>query len=116
MMKFRVVGATALVGLFSLAAVTLGANEMTLTGKVGDAMCGVKHMMADEVACTEACVKKGADYALIVNDKAYTLKTTDAKVKADLGKLAGKLAEIKGDVNGNTIMVASVKMGMMPKK
>jgi hypothetical protein len=105
-----------LVGLCAFGGVTLGANEMTLMGKVGDAMCGVKHMMADEAACTEACVKKGADYALIVNDKVYTLKTSDAKMKAELGKLAGKMAEIKGDVNGTTLTVASVKMGMAPKK
>ena len=31
---------------------------MTLSGKVGDAMYGVKHMMADETAYCEACVMK----------------------------------------------------------
>jgi hypothetical protein len=97
--------------LFAVGGATLGADETTLTGKVGDAMCGVKHAMADEVACTDACVKKGSDYALIVDNKAYTLKTSDGKVKADLAKLAGKLAEVKGDVNGNVVTVASVKAG-----
>jgi hypothetical protein len=102
--------------LFAFGGATLGAAEMTLTGKVGDAMCGVKHAMADEVACTDACVKKGSDYALIVDNKAYTLKTSDATMKADLGKLAGKLAEVKGDVNGNVVTVTSVKAGTASTK
>ena len=51
---------------------------------------------------------------LIVKDKAYTLKATTEQ-KTELDKLAGKMAEIAGDVNGNTIMVKSVKMGMMKK-
>jgi hypothetical protein len=38
---------------------TLNAKEATLTGKVGDAMCGMKHLMADEAGCTRGCVKKG---------------------------------------------------------
>ena len=33
-------------GLFALSGSTLRAAEMTLSGKVGDAMYGVKHMMA----------------------------------------------------------------------
>ena len=89
---------------------TLGAADMKLTGTVGDAMCGVKHMMKDAVACTQGCVKKGSDYALIVKDKAYTLKTSDAKARAELAKLAGKMATIVGDVTGDTITVSSVMM------
>lgn len=87
---------------------TVSAKETTLTGKVGDAMCGAKHMMADnEAMCTGECVKKGSDYALIVGDKVYTLKASDA-LEADLAKLAGKSATIKGDENGGTVQVASV--------
>jgi hypothetical protein len=74
----------------------LGAAETTLTGTVGDAMCGVKHMMENSAGCTEGCVKKGSDYALIVKDKAYTLKATD-KIKGALAQLAGKPATVTGD-------------------
>ena len=35
--------------------------------------------------------------------------------KAELDKLAGKLAEVMGDVTGTTVMVKSVKMGMAKK-
>jgi hypothetical protein len=93
---------------------TLAAAEMTLTGTVGDAMCGAKHMIKDDVACTKGCVKKGSDYALIVEGKAYTLKASDAQ-KVELDKLAGHLAMVTGDVSGDTVMVKSVKMGAEKK-
>jgi hypothetical protein len=109
-MNIRTVVSLALAGAFCVSGATLGAAEMTLTGTVGDAMCGVKHPIEDSVACTQACVKKGSDYALIVKDKAYTLKTSDDKAKAELAKLAGKMATIVGDVTGDTITVASVMM------
>jgi hypothetical protein len=96
------------IGVLAAAAPSLLAKPATLTGTVGDAMCGVKHMMPNDVACTEACVKKGADYALIVNDKAYALKATDQQ-KAQLNKLAGKSATIAGDLNNTTLTVSSVK-------
>jgi predicted type IV restriction endonuclease len=88
---------------------------MTLKGTVSDAMCGAKHPVADAAECTKTCVKKGSDYALIADGgKVYTLKA-DAPAKAELDKLAGKMAEVSGDVNGMTVMVKSVKMGMIKK-
>ncbi len=86
----------------------LNAANQTLTGEVSDAMCGVKHPIADAAACTRACVGKGSDYALVVKGKAYTLKTSDQQ-RADLDKLAGKMATLTGDVSGTTMTVASVK-------
>lgn len=106
-----------LVGAFALAgATTLRAATMTLEGTVSDAKCGAKHMMKDAAACTKACVDKGSDYALVVGDKVYTLKTSSDKDKMDLGKLAGKMAKVMGDVTGDNVMVKSVAMGMAPKK
>ncbi|MEP7306689.1 MAG: hypothetical protein ABJA98_14330 [Acidobacteriota bacterium] len=103
-----------LVGGLVIGGTTLGAAEMTLTGTVGDAMCGVKHMIKDEAACTKGCVTKGSEYALIVKDKAYTLKASAAQ-KGELEKLAGKMAMITGDVTGDIVMVKSVKMGTTKK-
>jgi hypothetical protein len=92
-----------------LSGAVLSAKTTTLTGKIGDAVCGAKHMMAgDEAGCTRACVKKGSDYALIVKDKVYTLKATDA-TKDQLDKLAGQTAKITGDLNGETLQVTSVQ-------
>ncbi len=99
----------ALVGVFAVGGAALRADEMTLTGTVGDAMCGVKHMMSDSVACTLGCVTKGADYALIVNDKAYTLKTSSDEIKGELENLAGQMAMITGDVQDDVVTVTSVE-------
>ena len=108
-MKVRVLTGTLLVVAFVLGGHALNAANMTLTGEVSDAMCGAKHPIADAAACTKACVSKGSDYALVVNGKAYTLKADD-KEKADLAKLAGKMATVSGDVSGTNVTVASVKM------
>jgi hypothetical protein len=86
------------------------AATKTLKGTVTDAMCGAHHMMAgNPAACTRACVKKGSDYALVVGDEVYTLKTSNAKAKAELNKLAGAEASVTGDVDGTTLTVTSVK-------
>ena len=108
-MKVKMSAMLVLMGAFAFASVTLNAANMTLTGEVGDAKCGLKHPIKDAAACTAACVGKGSDYALIVKDKAYTLKANDAQ-RTELAKMAGKMATITGDVNGDTITVASVKM------
>lgn len=110
-MKLRESVVLVLMGVFALSGATLGAEEMTLTGTVGDAMCGVKHMMDDGAACTKGCVTKGSDFALIVDDKAYTLKTSSDEAKAQLEELAGMAATITGDVTGETVSVASVEAG-----
>ena len=118
--------ALALTGFFAVGGATLGADEMTLTGTVGDAACGFTHnprrLLAlrgpdetpdDAARCTLACighVGRGADFALIVADTAYTLETSNDDLRAELEKLAGKMATITGDVTGETIAVASVTM------
>lgn len=114
-MKIRRLAALTLGSALLAAGVSLSAATMTLKGTVSDAMCGAKHPVADAAECTKACVKKGSDYALIAEGgKVYTLKA-DAAGKAELDKLAGKMAEVSGDVTGMTVMVKSVKMGMMKK-
>ena len=99
-----------LMGVFAFGGTTIGADEATLTGSVGDAACGVTHQMPGTTsACTLACIKNGSDFSLIVEDTAYTLKTSSDEAKAQLLALAGQTATITGDVTGTTIAVASVK-------
>lgn len=97
-------------GALFVPGVSLSAATMTLKGTVADAMCGAKHMMPTDAAkCTRECVKKGSDYALVTTDgKVYTLKA-DAATKMKLDERAGKTAEVRGDVSGTTVIVASVK-------
>ena len=76
----------------------------TLIGIVSDAMCGATHTMANMSAadCTRMCAK--GQYVLVVGKDIYTLKGHEA----DLSKLAGASATVKGAVNGKTVTVQSV--------
>ena len=108
--------AVVVLGALALAGVGLQAASMTLEGTVSDAKCGAKHAMKDAAACTKACVDKGSDYALVVGDKVYTLRTSSTQEKADLAKLAGKTAKVTGDVTGEKVMVKTVAMGTAPQR
>ena len=108
--KLAVSLATLLLGLTLTATPSLAAGKaQTFTGEVSDTMCGAKHMMpGDAAGCTRDCVKKGSNYALVVGDKVYTLDAKDQSAQAELDKLAGKKASVKGEANGDTITVTSV--------
>ena len=54
--------------------------------------------------CTRDCVKKGTKYALVVGKKVYTLDGHEA----ELDKLAGERATVKGSLMGEMVMVESV--------
>jgi hypothetical protein len=81
-----------------------------LTGIVSDSMCGAQHMAKDKSAteCTRECVKGGSKYALVVDKKVYTLEGHEA----ELDKVAGMKATVKGKVSGETVNVQSVISGM----
>jgi hypothetical protein len=84
------------------------AGKQTLTGELGDAMCGPKHMEPDPAACTRTCVSHGSKYALVVGDNVYVLNTDDKAILASLSQQAGKKVSITGTVNGVAIDVSSV--------
>ena len=98
-----------------LAGPSLSAATRTVTGIVTDAKCGARHLTADAADCTRECVNKGSDYALAVNGTVYTLKA-DASSKAQLRKLAGKIAVVQGDVEDTTVTVTSVTKAKKLKK
>jgi len=100
-------GLVLLVTLLALAANFAAAATQSLTGVVTDNMCGKKHIMMPgkpDSECIRACVKAGANYALLVGDKVYVLKG-DAK---QFDQLAGKKVKVSGDVSGNTVAVVSI--------
>jgi hypothetical protein len=100
------------ISLLQLAARPAWAADKTMTGKVSDAMCGAKHMMAgNEASCTHECVKGGSKYALVVGDKVYVLETTDKAALDKLSELAGASAKVTGELKGDTIAVKSVAAG-----
>jgi hypothetical protein len=115
-MKMTKIGAVLIVGSFVVGGTTLRAANMTLEGMVSDARCGAKHLMTDAVACAKVCVGLGFDYALVVGNKVYTLRTSNAQEKTELGKLAGKMAKVTGNVTGDDVMVRTVATGIASKK
>ena len=109
-LRFVILVAACVVGGSSLKAAT-----RTVTGIVTDARCGAKHSVADAIECTRDCAKKGSEYALLVDGLVYTLKA-DASSKAELRKLAGKVAVVQGDVENTTVTVTSVKKAKKLRK
>jgi hypothetical protein len=87
----------------------MAAGKQTLTGEVGDAMCGVKHMEGEgtPAECTRSCVAHGSKYALVVGDKIYALNTGDKAILALLDQQAGKKVTVIGTVNGTDIDVSN---------
>jgi hypothetical protein len=82
----------------------------TFTGKVSDAMCGARHSEGNiaPADCVRACVQKVANYALVVGEKVYTLKTSDQAALDELNKLAWEQAKVTGTASGDAISVKSV--------
>jgi hypothetical protein len=83
------------------------ASKQALTGEVGDAMCGTKHMEGTPAECTRTCVSHGSKYALVVGDKIYVLNTSDKAVLALLDQQAGKKATVTGTVTGTNVDVST---------
>ena len=102
-MKMIGIGTLFLAGTFALAGTSvLRAETKTLKGTVSDTKCMAQHSMNN-------C------YELVVGSAVYTLKAS-AKDNMAIEKLAGKQAQITGDVMGDTVMVTSVAAGTAPKK
>lgn len=94
-------------GLASMPAAA--AETQTFSGKVSDTMCGAKHKEGVPPAdCVRACVKHGAEYALVVGDKVYTLDTSNKTSLDELNKLAWEDAKVTGTAKGDVIAVKSV--------
>jgi hypothetical protein len=105
--RLILVAAVALTASLWVSTPALAAGKQTLTGEVGDAMCGKKHMDGTAAECTRTCVTHGSKYALVVGEKVYTLETTDKAVLAVLDQQAGKNATVTGTVTGDSIAVSS---------
>ena len=90
------------------------AAEQTWTGKISDSACGAKHeeavegvgIMADR-DCTQACVRGGSKYVLVVDGKVLQIANQD---NADLATHAGHLVKLTGEMNGAAITVSKIAM------
>ena len=108
-MKRNVIAA----GLFVASFATAGfAADQTWTGMIGDSKCGATHKAAQEHnanltdrACTEGCIKSGAEYILSSNGKVY--KLVNQKDPA-LAENAGKTVMVTGTLKGNSITATRI--------
>jgi hypothetical protein len=90
------------------------AAEQTWTGKISDSACGAKHeeaaegqgVMADR-DCTQACVRGGSKYVLVVDGKVLQIANQD---NVDLAAHAGHTVRITGELKGNAITASTVEM------
>jgi len=90
------------------------AAEQTWTGKISDSACGAKHeeaaegqgVMADR-DCTQACVRGGSKYVLVVDGKVLQIANQDNK---DLATHAGHAVTITGELKGAAIVVSKIEM------
>ena len=100
-------------GLFVLSFATAGfAADQTWTGTIGDSKCGASHKSAQEHnanltdrACTEGCIKSGAEYILSANGKVYKLENQKDPA---LVENAGKTVVVTGTLKGNTITASKI--------
>ena len=91
----------------------LSAAEQTWTGKISDSACGAKHeeaaegqgVMADR-ECTQACVRGGSKYVLVVDGKVFQIANQDNK---DLATHAGHAVKMTGELKGNAITVSKIE-------
>jgi len=92
---------------------SLGA-EQTWTGKIGDSACGAKHVEAVENEgvmadrdCTEACVRGGSKYILVVDGKVLKIANQD---NAALAVHAGHAVKVTGELKGDSITVSKIEL------
>src|SRR5882672_6510679 len=90
------------------------AAEQTWTGKISDSACGAKHeeaaegqgVMADR-ECTQACVRGGSKYVLVVDGKVLQIANQENK---DLAIHAGHNVTVTGELKGSAITVSKIEM------
>jgi hypothetical protein len=106
--------ALALVTLVLAAAPRPFAAEQTWNGQISDSACGAKHEEAAEGQgkmpdreCTEACVRGGSKYVLVVDGKVLQIANQDDK---DLATHAGHTVTVTGELKGQAITVSKIEM------
>ena len=94
------------VSLFALFAMSAFAADFK--GTVSDAKCGAAHASGDAKAqkCVAKCVGAGGA-AVLVTEDGKVLKLNDA---AKVAEHLGHKVVITGDLDGETLKIASVKM------
>jgi hypothetical protein len=93
-------------------AASLGAQQ-TWTGKIADSACGAKHEEGAEGQgippdreCTEACVRGGSKYILVVDGKVLKIANQDNQA---LAAHAGPAVTVTGTMKADEITVSKIE-------
>src|SRR6185295_1001613 len=85
------------------------AAEQTWSGQISDSACGARHEEAAEGQgkmpdreCTQACVRGGSKYVLVVEGKVFQIANQD---HADLVTHAGHKVQVTGELKGSAITI-----------
>jgi anti-sigma factor RsiW len=95
----------------ALLAVWLRATPVVAVGVIGDSICAHDHSAfttrfnADDRECTLGCVKVGAEFVLVTDTQIYRI---DNQHLPELASLASRRVQIKGKLDGDRIVVASI--------
>ena len=102
--------------LWLVAAVVMAApaSAAEWTGKISEAMCGLKHneKTTGDKGCVESCVKRGSSYVFVSGDKVYKIANQDF---ADLKTHAGDTVVLTGDMKDDTVTISKLDVPA-PKK
>jgi hypothetical protein len=94
-------------GTIRQTAVPPSVRTQTFSGVITDDHCGARHDMHSNKStseCTQACLRRGANYILVNGDRSYRLEGNgDA-----LAQFSGTRVTLTGSLKGNRINVSSV--------
>lgn len=103
--------AIGLVAGAALLALWLRSTSVVAVGVIGDSICAHDHSRfttrfnADDRECTLGCVKVGAEFVLVTDTRIYRI---DKQKLPELASLASRRVQIKGKLDGDRIVVASI--------
>jgi hypothetical protein len=106
--SFAVIGVAAGAALIAL---WLRSTPVVAVGVIGDSTCAHDHrgfttrFNTSDRECTLGCVKLGAEFVLVTDTRIYRI---DNQQLPELASLASRRVQIKGKLDGDRIVVASM--------
>ena len=93
-----------------LLAISLRSTPVVAVGVIGDSICAHEHRFTarfnvGERECTLGCVTVGAEFVLVTDTQIYRI---DNQQLPQLASLASRRVQIKGKLDGDRIVVASI--------
>jgi hypothetical protein len=95
----------------ALLALWLRSSPVVAVGVIGDSICAHDHrgfttrFNVEDRECTLGCVKVGAEFVLVTDTRIYRI---DNQQLPELASLASRRVQIKGTLDGDRIVVASI--------